>query len=244
MSRNFELLSHLGKDLGSTNFATVETTGTASRPIAAQVVGALKDCADGREILQLTQRIFLYGNGNAPRQVLFCGVDDDAGSSVVCAQVARMLAQKIGSPVCAVDASPQPSTLSLMFGVEAMLPSDGAVRDHCQKVHANLWLANPSVLRNSAGSMPSPAELRARLTELRSSFEFVLIHAPAANLGSDAAVIGQAVDAAVLVIEAGSTRRASAKRAKDVLEDARVRVLGTVLNNRTFPIPEPLYRRL
>jgi Mrp family chromosome partitioning ATPase len=51
-------------------------------------------------------------------------------------------------------------------------------------------------------------------------------------------------DGVVLVLEANSTRRVTAKKAKQALEAANVRILGTVLNNRTFPIPEGLYRRL
>jgi protein-tyrosine kinase len=48
----------------------------------------------------------------------------------------------------------------------------------------------------------------------------------------------------VLVLEANSTRRVAARKAKQALEAANVRVLGTVLNNRTFPIPEKIYRLL
>jgi Mrp family chromosome partitioning ATPase len=36
----------------------------------------------------------------------------------------------------------------------------------------------------------------------------------------------------------------AARKAKQTLEAANVRVLGTVLNNRTFPIPEKIYRML
>ena len=39
-------------------------------------------------------------------------------------------------------------------------------------------------------------------------------------------------------------RAGAARKAKQALEAANVRVLGTVLNNRTFPIPEKIYRML
>jgi Mrp family chromosome partitioning ATPase len=48
----------------------------------------------------------------------------------------------------------------------------------------------------------------------------------------------------VLVLEAHSTRRSAARKAKLALEAANVLVLGTVFNNRKFPIPETLYRML
>jgi len=57
-------------------------------------------------------------------------------------------------------------------------------------------------------------------------------------------VLGQGTDGVVLVLEANVTRRVAALSAKESLEAAGVRLLGTVLNNRTFPIPDKLYRNL
>jgi Mrp family chromosome partitioning ATPase len=51
-------------------------------------------------------------------------------------------------------------------------------------------------------------------------------------------------DAAVLVVEANSTRKIAARKAKEFLERAGVQLIGTILNNRTFPIPEAVYRIL
>jgi Mrp family chromosome partitioning ATPase len=51
-------------------------------------------------------------------------------------------------------------------------------------------------------------------------------------------------DGVVLVLEANATRRDAARRVKEILDAANVSVLGVVLNNRTFPIPDVLYRRL
>jgi Mrp family chromosome partitioning ATPase len=83
-----------------------------------------------------------------------------------------------------------------------------------------------------------------RLLDLRKEFGYLLVDAP--PLGADiiASVLGQVTDGVVLVLEAHATRRATARRAKETLEAANVPLLGTVLNNRTFPIPEKLYRRL
>ncbi|MGC1424720.1 MAG: hypothetical protein WA354_05235 [Terracidiphilus sp.] len=86
--------------------------------------------------------------------------------------------------------------------------------------------------------------LKNKLIELKRSYYFVLINAPSVNDRSDAGVLGQIVDATVLVIEANSTRKAAALRAKKALQSMNVRLLGTVLNNRTFPIPEELYSKL
>ena len=46
----------------------------------------------------------------------------------------------------------------------------------------------------------------------------------------------------VLVLQANSTRRVATRKAKRALAAANVRVLELVLNNRTFPTPEKIYR--
>jgi Mrp family chromosome partitioning ATPase len=82
------------------------------------------------------------------------------------------------------------------------------------------------------------------LAELRNEFEYAVIHGPAAGISSEAALLGQLADGIILVLEAHSTRKATARKIKETLEGAQSRILGTVLSKRTFPVPERIYRRL
>jgi protein-tyrosine kinase len=52
------------------------------------------------------------------------------------------------------------------------------------------------------------------------------------------------VDGVVLVVRAGRTSREAVLQAKKRLQLAGARLLGVVLNDRTYPLPEFLYRRL
>jgi MinD-like ATPase involved in chromosome partitioning or flagellar assembly len=140
---------------------------------------------------------------------------------------------------------PSPS-LSGLFEVASATfnTAPGAsAREQCQKVAENLWLAPASALGADNGSA-SVCDLRTRLEALRREFDYVLVDAPPAALHSHTALLGQAADGIVLVLEANATRRIAAKKTKEALEAGSVRLLGTVLNNRTFPVPEKLYRRL
>jgi len=79
---------------------------------------------------------------------------------------------------------------------------------------------------------------------LRGMFEFVLLDAPGADISADAAILDHVSDGTLLIIDAESTRRITARKAKESLEAADVRLLGAVLHNRTFPIPKSLYEKL
>lgn len=82
------------------------------------------------------------------------------------------------------------------------------------------------------------------MTELRADFDYVLIDAPPIGSSNDATVLASSTDGLVLVLKANSSRRESARGAIHDLQAAKVRVLGAVLNQRTFPIPQSIYDKL
>ncbi|HEY5214675.1 MAG TPA: hypothetical protein VIJ38_16790 [Acidobacteriaceae bacterium] len=247
MSRNFELMTQLELEAGVIDKPKLDTTDRAAARDVVPILSSHASNAGGEEILRLIQRIFLSANGSAPRQVVLCGVDDENGSSSVCARAGRTLAANSSRPVCLVDANVRSPRLSGLFGIEGTNPFAGPsapLRDRCVKIGGNLWLAGPSILADNSRVLLPPVQLKERLAQLRDEFEYMLIDAPATSVCGDAQLLGLVADAAILVIEANSTRRLTARNAKNSLDAAGVRLLGTVLHNRSFPIPESLYRAL
>jgi Mrp family chromosome partitioning ATPase len=106
----------------------------------------------------------------------------------------------------------------------------------------NLWFLPAGSRRDGIYRYPSD-RLRERMMELKKQFDYILIEAPPA-IAANTILIGQMADGVVMVVEAHSTRREIACTAKETLEAAHVTLLGAVLNNRTFPIPEALYWKL
>ena len=169
----------------------------------------------------------------------------------MCSRAAEILAAQVTGSICVVDANLRSPALHQQFGVEnhhglsdSLIVPD-PVRNFISSLeHQNLCLlscgaeaANWQVLLNSD-------RMRSRLAELRTEFDYVLIDAPPLSLGNEAVLIGRGVDGLVMVLKANSSRRESVRKAIQDLENARVPVLGAVLNQRTFPIPQSLYSRL
>jgi Mrp family chromosome partitioning ATPase len=201
------------------------------------------------EEIKLVQRIFLHSEPGTFRTVVFCGVEQQDGSSLICAHAGEILAAQINKPVCIVDADSRTCSLHKYFGVsnekgltEALLYFE-PVRSYVQELAVpNLWLMPCRFV--SGGASLAPARLRQRLKELQAEFEYVLIHAPAASVSGDAVQLGQLADGLVLVVRANATHRETARKAKESLQAGNVTLLGAVLKDRTFPIPDALYRRL
>jgi Mrp family chromosome partitioning ATPase len=196
---------------------------------------------------QMVQRIFFAPGCDAPRSVVFCGVDDENGSSSVCASAARMLAAKCSRSVCMVDINMRVPHLADIFAVDTTAPfadQSGPALAQCVRIAGNLWLATTDGLADDGGVQPSANEFRERMAQLCGLFDNVLIYAPGVGVCASTAHLSQIADAAILVIEANSTRRLAALNAKQMLDAAGVHLLGTVLHNRAFPIPKSIYKRL
>lgn len=201
------------------------------------------------ETLRVVQQIFLLQTQEPPRVVVFAGIDPGNGCSRLCASVAEVLAQNARRPVCLVDANFRSPILSDLFGTtndqgltDALLQK-GPIHSFAKSVNRpNLWLLSSGALAIDSPNLFSADNLRERLGELREEFEFVLIDAPPLSRYSDALVLGQHSEGVVLVLEADSTRRESASVAVAGLRAANVSILAAVLNKRTYPIPEKLYK--
>ena len=246
MSRNFELLTEIEHEL---NHSDIRHVAAAARVVSKSTIPIARECGnvDHEQMQQLIQRVFLSMDGTGPHAVVFCGVDEKNGSASVCARAARALASNSGQTVCLIDANVRSPRLSRLLQIDTaarIVNPSSSVRERCEQMDDHLWFAGPALLAGSRSTLPSADELKDILAQLRGAFEYLLIDAPATNVCGDAVLLGRAADSAILVIDANITRKLTARRAKETLDAAGVRLAGTVLHNRTFPIPEGLYRKL
>jgi Mrp family chromosome partitioning ATPase len=211
--------------------------------------GADLEAITREEELKLVQRVFPGTAADSPRVALFAGLENETGCVPTCARVAELLAARAEGPVCIVDANFLKPSLHEYFGVdnvkglvEATVES-GPIQNFVQQIPAaDLWLI-PNGKAASQLRFPAMADgLRVRIEELRETFKYVVIHSGPLRMETSAMLLSRWTDGVVLVLEANATRKVAARRAKEILDAAGVNLLGVVLNNRTFPIPEAIYR--
>jgi capsular exopolysaccharide synthesis family protein len=252
MSKNFELLQRT--DLNGGQIPVGQNGSPAPYPLGNGVSHGARlnlDDVTQEETLRLAQSIFLTAGPTPPRVVMFAAIDSGSGCSEVCAQTAEVLASNVAGSVCLVDANLRAPSLPEFFGVSNhhgladSLRATGSIRDFAKKLRApNLFLLSCGSLAADSTTLINSELMKARVAELRKEFDYVLIDSPPLNIYSDGIVLGQLSDGVVVVLEANSTRREAALRVAEGLRAKRVRVLGAVLNKRTFPIPDSLYHRL
>jgi len=253
MSKNFEVLLRTEREADL--FEPIGIPPEASAPVRAPLrinrPSVHIDAAVHEEEIKLVQRVFLLPGSQAPGMVIFCGVDHAAGTAGICARAAENLAAQTTSPVCIIDGNLHSPSLHSYFGVEndrgltsAVLES-GSVRDSVYVLpRGNLSLLPAGPRCDESPALWKSDRLRSLMAELREKFRYILVYAPPVSLHVDAALLGQMADGVILIVESNVTRRETARRAKEALAAANVKVMGAVLNNRTFPIPEFLYKKL
>ena len=107
-------------------------------------------------------------------------------------------------------------------------------------------IANPPLVESGVPGLrllpagpkpPNPAELLASphmvqlIDSLRNKADVILFDAPPVVPVTDAAILGTRTDGLLLVLQAGKTKREHAVRARALLEQVGVRIVGTVLTN-------------
>jgi Mrp family chromosome partitioning ATPase len=259
MSRTFELLQRTGKSqrLFHEPVTIKEDPTGANRaweesPARSPEVRRLRLDIEGlgrEESLKFVRRVFLSQQDDAARSVVFSGVERAVGSTWNCVCAARTLAAQVAGRVCVVDANFRHPALHRFFGVEntgglasALTANEPVSTFLIQLGDTNLWLLPSGAEMSDLSRYCTPLEMELRLTELRDQFDYVLIDSPSANHYADALALGAMTDGVVLVLDSESTHRDAARRAAMNLRAAKVRTIGAILNKRSYPIPQFIYR--
>lgn len=102
-----------------------------------------------------------------------------------------------------------------------------------------------------AGNRPNnPAELlgsqkaRQVVADFKKQYDYVFFDCPPVVPVTDSSVLGAFCDGALMVLQAGRTQRGVVLHAQDRLVSAKVKVLGYVMTNIEYHIPEYIYRYL
>ena len=85
--------------------------------------------------------------------------------------------------------------------------------------------------------------LRALFSEWKGMFDLIIVDTPPAVPLVDTTVISSSADAALMIIRMGKTPRAMALRAREVLLDARVNLIGGLVNDIEQILPRYYYNK-
>lgn len=205
--------------------------------ICAEAAGSPTVSIRDEQIRTLVQQLFFRHEAAPVRNVGFAPAEESTQTAPLCLEVARALAEEGRYDVGLFDASSGAVPLQQQLQIPA--PTHTKVT---WPVSPRLWLVPRQSWWGETGLQAMTDQNLERLRELMTEFDFsILCCAPVSWL---TARIGPNCDGLVLVLTANKTRRLAAAQIKERLGKIRVPLLGTILADRRFPVPQGLYRSL
>jgi len=174
------------------------------------------------------------------------------GKTLTALNLAMTLAQSTHKPrVLLIDADIRRGRVAKYLGVKQRVGLSDVLTDQVSPSDALFNIDVDNLTFIAAGSIPSnPVELlssdrmRKFLTLMKSKFDHIIIDTPPVISVTDAGIIGAQSDGVLMVIQAGRTQRGIVKRASELLHQAHSKVLGHILTNIEYHLPEYIYRYL
>ena len=185
------------------------------------------------------------------RRILMTSATSGEGVTTLSLFVAISLAARAGRSVCIVDANLKSSGLTRMLGLEGQL----GVSDVCQGLAEwsdalrptetdGLYVIGTGRAGGESSVLLGGTAGREMAANLASRFEYVLIDGGRTLGQVEASLLAPNVDGTVLVVRANHTKREVLAKAEAEIRSHGGRVIGSILNRRTFPIPAAVYKRL
>ena len=198
----------------------------------------------------LVQRLVLVPDAKPNRILTFISARSGEGTSTVAQDFVAALATETQQKILLLDAGQLYAERFMAHGIDPTLGMVDALAlnmQHTQAVHpvgGGVFMARwvgRAENHSLAGKLARDASF---WQSMRTLFNTIVIDAPSLESSFDGVAFAARADAAVLVVEAESTRRQVVERLRDTLRDAGARLIGIVMNKRRFYIPDEIYRRL
>lgn len=175
---------------------------------------------------------------NELQSILVTSSGPEEGKSMTVANMAIVYAQQ-GKKVLLIDADLRKPTVHYTFrldnlsGLSNVLVGETSLNDavtrsdvdHLDIISSGPIPPNPSELLGSR-------KMENLLKEATMSYDMVIFDTPPVLAVTDAQILANIVDGSLLVIRSKKTEIEAATKAKEALEPAKAKLLGTILNDR------------
>jgi len=180
------------------------------------------------------------------QSIVVASINASEGKSVTALNFSWLLAQTDGVKALIIDSDLRMPSLTDYLGIEAdrglsdVLSGTATLAESIIKLEpSGLHLLPGGEARSDVAELISGPKFREILRQAREMFDFVIIDAPPLGIFTDAAVLINHADGAMLVVRAGKTRYSMVDRVMEQVP--RDRMLGVVLNQSEDVLDESHY---
>lgn len=180
------------------------------------------------------------------QSIVVASANPSEGKSVTAVNLAWMLAQTDGVRALIIDSDLRMPSLADYLGIETekglsdILTSDASLKDTIVRLEpSGLYLLAGGTARPDVAELISGPKFAEILAEAREMFDYIIIDAPPLAIFTDATVLINKADGALLVVRANRTKYAALDRILEPLP--KDRMLGVILNQSEEVLDESHY---
>jgi polysaccharide biosynthesis transport protein len=195
----------------------------------------------------LRTSLLLSSASHPPRSILVTSPIPQDGKTTTCLNIAIVLAQQ-GKRVLLLDADMRQPRIHHAFGLKSLLGLSNILTNGSRISDVLRSTVQPNLFVIPAGPLPPhPSELLSSsamqdfLVRSCEEYDHVVIDSPPIVSVTDAVLLSAQMDTVVLVIRSGQTTAAHIRRARNLLQSVKARVLGIVVNAADLDSPDYYY---
>lgn len=181
--------------------------------------------------------------------IVISSVGPSEGKSVTALNLSWLFAQTDGVRALVIDSDLRRPSLSEYLGIDQEIGGLSEVLTGIKPLMTSIVKLQPAGLymlpggsaRSDVAELISGPRFAEILNEARAHFDFIIIDAPPLGIFTDAALLINQTDGAMLVMRANHTKYKDVDRILDTLP--RERMLGTILNESETPLMDESYYR-
>ena len=185
------------------------------------------------------------------KSIVFSSAKHGEGTSTIASYFALSLSKEGDSRILVIDANLRNPVFHKIFGVQngkglaELLTNEMDINSAIQATSYRNLLVMPAgrCIQNQAHKFENK-RLKGIIGELKAEFDFVILDSAPILPYSDTQVLASKLDGVILIVKAEHTRWEVVQNAKEDLEKSGAHILGAILNDRQYHIPEFIYRRL
>lgn len=208
-----------------------------------------RDGSYSRAYAGVAEQLLLAMKSGNHKSLLVCSALPREGTTTMVANLGVQLAARSHARILLVDAQLRRHALHTALHIENgcgltdVLMAKSDLGEMSRKAADNLYVLTSGQPVEEPVSLLGSPKMKELINKAKEKYDLVIIDAAPLKSHHDAAALSPYVDSVLLLVSEGTTRKEVLKASVEPLERSKANIIGSVLNRRTFAIPDFIYKR-